>query len=72
MTMDYKAAGAPKLGKNAPKHSEHNAHGSTKKPFGQRPSKEELLARMKAAAEAKKAGQPHSGFSMKTELCAVT
>ena len=26
-----------------------------KKPFGQRPSKEELLARMKAAAEAKKA-----------------
>jgi hypothetical protein len=53
--MDYKAAGAPKLGKNAPKHIEHNAHGTKKKPFGQRPSKEELLARMKAAAEAKKA-----------------
>ncbi len=53
--MDYKAAGAPKLGKKAPKHNEHNAHGSSKKPFGQRPSKEELLARMKAAAEAKKA-----------------
>lgn len=43
------------MGKNAPKHVEHNAHGTEKKPFGQRPSKEELLARMKAAAEAKKA-----------------
>ncbi len=53
--MDYKAAGAPKLGKNAPKHQEHNAHGSHRKPFGQRPGKEQLLARMKAAAEAKKA-----------------
>ncbi|WP_296429241.1 hypothetical protein [Yoonia sp.] len=52
--MDYKATGAATLGKNAPRHNEHNAHGSTKKPFGQRPSKEELLARMKAAAEAKK------------------
>lgn len=51
--MDYKAAGAPELGKNAPKHQEHNAHGSRKKPFGARPSKEELLARMKAAAVAK-------------------
>lgn len=47
--MDYKAAGAPKNGKNAPKHAEHNAHGSRKKPFGSRPTKEELLARMKAA-----------------------
>lgn len=52
--MDYKAAGAPKMGTNAPKHQEHNAHGSSKKPFGQRPSKADLLARMKAAAEAKK------------------
>ena len=52
--MDYNAAGAPKMGKKGPKHEEHNAHGSKKKPFGQRPSKEELLARMKAAAEAKK------------------
>ena len=52
--MDYKAAGAPKKGKNAPRHSEHNIHGSTKKPFGQRPDKAELLARMKEAAAAKK------------------
>lgn len=50
--MDYKAAGAPKMGKKAPKHREHNAHGSAKKPFGQRPSKEELLARMKKAQAA--------------------
>ena len=42
------------MGKKAPKHQEHNAHGSSKKPFGHRPGKEELLARMKAAAEAKK------------------
>lgn len=48
--MDYKAAGAPKKGKNAPKHSEHNAHGSGKKPFGARDDKAALLARMKAAA----------------------
>ncbi|MEO9863160.1 MAG: hypothetical protein ABJO29_01645 [Yoonia sp.] len=53
--MDYKAAGAPKKGKNQPRHSEHNAHGSGKKPFGARETKAELLARMKAAAEAKKA-----------------
>jgi hypothetical protein len=48
--MDYKAAGAPKKGKNAPKHREHNAHGSDKKPFGARETKEALLARMKAVA----------------------
>ena len=50
--MDYKASGAPKLNKNAPKHAEHNAHGSKKKPFGER--KEELLASMKAAQAEKK------------------
>ena len=52
--MDYKAAGAPKLGKKSPRHNEHNAKGSDKNPFGARESKAELLARMKAAAEAKK------------------
>ena len=52
--MDYKAAGDPKKGKNTPRHSEHNAHGSGKKPFGGRETKVELLARMKAAAETKK------------------
>lgn len=52
--MDYKKSGAPKPGKNTPRHSEHNARGTDRNPFGARPSKEELLERMKAAAEAKK------------------
>lgn len=52
--MDYNAAGAPKLAKKAPKHTEHNAPGSAKKPFGARPDKAELLARMKKAAAEKK------------------
>ena len=43
---------APKMGKKAPKHAEHNAHGSDRKPFGQRPSKADLLARMKKAQAA--------------------
>jgi hypothetical protein len=51
--MNYKAQGAPKMGRNAPRHSEHNAPGSDKDPFGKRgkcrPSKEELLERMKSA-----------------------
>lgn len=52
--MDYGKSGAPKKGKNAPRHSEHNAKGSEKNPFGDSTAKAELLARMKAAAEAKK------------------
>ncbi|GKY86910.1 hypothetical protein STA1M1_07790 [Sinisalibacter aestuarii] len=52
--MDYKAAGAPKIGKNAPRHAEHNARGSEKNPYRKAESKAELLARMKAAAEARK------------------
>ena len=53
--MNYKAQGAPKLGRNAPRHTEHNAPGSQKDPFGKRgktrPGKAELLERMKAAQE---------------------
>lgn len=52
--MDYAKSGAPKPGKNSPRHNEHNAKGTEKNPFGDRATKEELLARMKAAAEAKK------------------
>jgi hypothetical protein len=52
--MDYGKSGAPKKGKNTPRHSEHNAKGSEKNPFGDRTEKAALLARMKAAAEAKK------------------
>lgn len=54
--MDYGKSGAPKLGKNKPRHAEHNAKGSRKNPFGQTQSKAELLARMKAAAEKNKKG----------------
>jgi len=46
--MDYKAAGAPKKGNKIPRHTEHNAPGSDKNPFGKRPSKDELVARLKA------------------------
>ncbi|MBT9245243.1 hypothetical protein KM031_00415 [Gemmobacter fulvus] len=52
--MDYAKSGGSKAAKNAPKHKEHNAKGTDKNPFGDRATKEELLARMKAAAEARK------------------
>jgi len=48
--MDYKTAGAAKKGANAPRHKEHNAPGSQKNPFGKRPSKEGLIARLKSKA----------------------
>ncbi len=51
--MDYKASGAPKLGKNQPRHSEHNAKGSKKNPYDKGADKAALLERMKAAAAAK-------------------
>jgi len=51
--MNYKAQGAPKQGRNTPRHAEHNAPGSDKDPFGKRsgkrPGKAELLERMKSA-----------------------
>ena len=47
--MDYKAAGAPKPAKGQPRHSEHNAFGG-KKVTDKRPTKAELLARMKENA----------------------
>jgi hypothetical protein len=53
--MDYGKSGGPKHGKNAPRHAEHNARGSEKNPFGKQETKAELLARMKAAAKARKA-----------------
>lgn len=53
--MDYKSSGAVRISKESPPHKEHNAKGSAKNPYGARESKAELLARMKAAAEKKKA-----------------
>ena len=52
--MDYSKSGSAKFGKGTPRHVEHNAKGSDKNPYGARETKAELLARMKAAAEAKK------------------
>lgn len=52
--MDYGKSGAAKANKHAPRHTEHNSKGTEKNPFGKRETKSELLARMKAAAEAKK------------------
>lgn len=51
--MDYSKSGSVTMPKKAPRHTEHNAKGTQKNPYGSRPSKEELLARMKAAAEKK-------------------
>lgn len=51
--MDYGKSGNPKSGKGTPKHREHNEKGTRKNPFGSAPAKEDLLARMKAAAEAR-------------------
>ncbi|PKP70491.1 MAG: hypothetical protein CVT82_06775 [Alphaproteobacteria bacterium HGW-Alphaproteobacteria-4] len=56
ITMDYGKSGVAPKGKNAPRHTEHNAKGTEQNPFGARFTKAELLARMKAAAEAKKKG----------------
>ena len=55
--MDYKASGAPKGSAKAPRHAEHNARGTDKNPFGKTPTKAELVARLKAAAEKKKSDE---------------
>ncbi|WP_435259313.1 hypothetical protein ACSBLW_05955 [Thioclava sp. FR2] len=53
--MDYGKSGNPKAMKGTPKHREHNQKGSKKNPFGAAPAKQDLLERMKAAAEARAA-----------------
>ena len=52
--MDYGKSGSPKTGKGTPRHHEHNAKGSEKNPFGKPAPKTALLARLKAAADARK------------------
>ncbi|UWQ64633.1 MULTISPECIES: hypothetical protein [Leisingera] len=39
------------MGKNKPRHAEHNAKGTKKNPFGKQADKSDLLKRMKAAAD---------------------
>lgn len=55
--MDYSKMGGAKAQKGAPRHTEHNRKGTDKNPYGGKPTKAELLARMKAAAEAGKKDQ---------------
>jgi|GEM_PF-256976 len=52
--MNSKTSGAPKKGDKTPRHAEHNARGTDKNPFSKQGTKAELLARMKAAAAARK------------------
>jgi hypothetical protein len=55
MTMDYGKAGNPLSMGKQPKHKVgKKGLGAEKSATGGRPSKEELLARLKATAEAKK------------------
>ncbi len=54
--MDYGKSGNPNKGGNTPRHAEHNAKGSRKNPYGKAQDKSVLLARMKAATEAKNKG----------------
>ena len=51
--MDYGKSGAMSLTKNTPRHRGKKVIGPEKSPTG-RATKEELLAKMKAAVEAKK------------------
>lgn len=54
-TMNSKSSGAPKKGNRTPRHAEHNARGTEKNPYARQGTRADLLARMKAAAEARKA-----------------
>jgi len=49
-----------KGGKGTPRHKEHNAPGGPKNPFGQRPDKAALVAKLADAATAAKA-KPKQG-----------
>ncbi|MCD9148144.1 hypothetical protein [Pseudophaeobacter flagellatus] len=49
--MDYSKKGGPRMGRNSPRHAEHNAKGSQKNPYDKRDDKSALLGRMKVAAE---------------------
>ncbi|MGV8984853.1 MAG: hypothetical protein ACOH2H_01025 [Cypionkella sp.] len=53
--MDYSKSGYPKQDKTAPRHVDHTK-GAKAVPDAEKARKAELLARMKAAAEALKAG----------------
>ena len=53
--MDYGKSGNAKPDKNIPKHKVGRGLGAEKSPTGGKASKDELVARLKAAAEKNKA-----------------
>lgn len=53
--MDYSKSGNPRVSKNEPKNKTGRGLGAEKSPSGGKASKEELVAKLKAIAEAKKA-----------------
>ena len=55
--MDYSKSGYPRQDKTAPRHIDHTK-GAKAVPEAEKAYKADLLARMKAAAEATKAGTP--------------
>ncbi len=52
--MDYSKSGSAKGAKGRPAFDGQNRFGAPKQAHGKTPSKEELLARLKAAADKKK------------------
>ena len=55
MTLDYGKAGAVKVGKNTPRFKDNAPKdGKASAPKAERLSKDDMIARMKAAAEAKR------------------
>ena len=52
--MDYSKSGNAKSPKGRPAYDAQSLRGAPKQPHGKTPDKEALLARLKAAAEAKK------------------
>jgi hypothetical protein len=55
--MDYGKSGNPKTDRNTPRFSAVPRQGAPKSPEDQAKAKAELLARMKAAAEARKTAE---------------
>jgi len=59
--MDYSKSGNAKADKNTPRNTTVSTRGAPKPAGGMRENKAEILARMKAAAEAKKAASDAKG-----------
>ncbi|MCC7321483.1 MAG: hypothetical protein IT542_10975 [Rubellimicrobium sp.] len=58
---DYGKQKSGNANRGAPGHREHNAPGGRKNPFGTRPDKTALLARMKEQAQKAGRKEPETG-----------